>query len=75
MTATAFEMAQRQLRDVAGVFELDDDLVAILGSCKKSVEVAIPTTMDDGGVRVFTGWRVTHNVARGPSKGGIRYHP
>ena len=31
--------------------------------------------MDDGSVRVFTGWRVTHNVARGPSKGGIRYHP
>jgi len=37
--------------------------------------VTIPTTMDDGSVRVFTGWRVTHNVARGPSKGGIRYHP
>ena len=32
-------------------------------------------TMDDGTVRVFTGYRVTHNVARGPSKGGIRYHP
>ena len=37
--------------------------------------MSIPTTMDDGSVRVFTGWRVTHNVARGPSKGGIRYHP
>src|SRR5207253_10721274 len=42
---------------------------------KKAVEVAIPTTLDDGSVNVFTGWRVTHNVARGPSKGGIRYHP
>ncbi|HEX4520091.1 MAG TPA: Glu/Leu/Phe/Val dehydrogenase [Gaiellaceae bacterium] len=70
-----FRIAQQQLQDVAGVFGLDDDLVAILGDCKKSVEVAIPTTMDDGSVRVFTGWRVTHNVARGPSKGGIRYHP
>ena len=57
------------------VFEIDDDLVGVLGQCKKSVEVSIPTTMDDGSVRVFTGWRVTHNVARGPSKGGIRYHP
>jgi glutamate dehydrogenase (NAD(P)+) len=47
----------------------------VLGECKKSVEVAIPTTMDDGSVGVFTGYRVTHNVARGPSTGGIRYHP
>ena len=57
------------------MFEIDDDLVEILGECKKAVEVSIPTTMDDGSVQVFTGWRVTHNVARGPSKGGIRYHP
>jgi glutamate dehydrogenase (NAD(P)+) len=47
----------------------------VLAQCKKSVEVSIPTTMDDGSVRVFDGYRVTHNVARGPSKGGIRYHP
>jgi glutamate dehydrogenase (NAD(P)+) len=68
-------MAQQQLQDVADAFGIDDDLVAVLGACKKSVEVSIPTTMDDGNVHVFTGWRVTHNVARGPSKGGIRYHP
>ena len=49
--------------------------MAVLAECKKSVEVTIPTTMDDGTVHVFTGYRVTHNVARGPSKGGIRYHP
>ncbi len=47
----------------------------MLGACKKSVEVAVPTRMDDGHVEVFTGFRITHNVARGPSKGGIRYHP
>ena len=70
-----FRIAQQQLRNVAGVFGLDDDMVAILGECKKSVEVLIPTKMDDGSVRCFIGWRVTHNVARGPSKGGIRYHP
>jgi glutamate dehydrogenase (NAD(P)+) len=74
-TESPFEIAQRQLRNVADVFEIDDDLVRILGECKKTVEVSIPTTMDDGSIRVFTGWRVTHNVARGPSKGGIRYHP
>jgi glutamate dehydrogenase (NAD(P)+) len=75
VTASALSMAQQQLQDVADVFGIDDDLVGILGACKKSVEVSIPTTMDDGSVHVFTGWRVTHNVARGPSKGGIRYHP
>ncbi len=75
VNASPFRMAQQQLQDVADIFGIDDDLVGILGACKKSVEVAIPTTMDDGSVHVFTGWRVTHNVARGPSKGGIRYHP
>jgi glutamate dehydrogenase (NAD(P)+) len=70
-----FGIAQEQLRNVAGVFGLEDDMVAVLGECKKAVEVSVPVTMDDGSVRVFRGWRVTHNVARGPSKGGIRYHP
>jgi glutamate dehydrogenase (NAD(P)+) len=70
-----FRLAQQQLRLVADTFAIDDDLVAVLGTCKKTVEVSIPTTMDDGSVRVFEGSRVTHNVARGPSKGGIRYHP
>ncbi len=78
MSTTAqspFRIAQEQLRNVASLFEIDDDMVAVLGECKKAAEVSIPTTMDDGSVKVFTGWRVTHNVARGPSKGGIRYHP
>jgi len=75
LTENPFRLARQQLRKVADTFGIDDDLVGVLGECKKAVEVAIPTTMDDGSVRVFTGWRVTHNVARGPSKGGIRYHP
>jgi glutamate dehydrogenase (NAD(P)+) len=70
-----FRIAQQQLRKVGATFGIDDDLVSVLGECKKAVEVTIPTRMDDGRVHVFTGWRVTHNVARGPSKGGIRYHP
>ena len=74
-TESPFRIAQQQLRKVADAFEISDDLVEILGECKKAVEVSIPTTMDDGSIEVFTGWRVTHNVARGPSKGGIRYHP
>jgi glutamate dehydrogenase (NAD(P)+) len=70
-----FALARRQLDNVAETFGLDDRLVAVLTECKKAVEVSIPTTLDDGSVRAFTGYRVTHNIARGPSKGGIRYHP
>jgi glutamate dehydrogenase (NAD(P)+) len=68
-------LAQQQLQTVADEFSLDDRLVEVLKNCKKSVEVSIPTSMDDGSVQAFTGYRVTHNIARGPSKGGIRYHP
>jgi glutamate dehydrogenase (NAD(P)+) len=70
-----YDLAREQLRKVAGVIGLADDLVGVLSKCKKSVEVSIPTRMDDGSTSVFTGYRITHNVARGPSKGGIRYHP
>jgi glutamate dehydrogenase (NAD(P)+) len=70
-----YEIAKLQLRQVAGVFGVDDSLVRVLSECKKAVSVSIPTRMDDGTVDVFPGYRVTHNIARGPSKGGIRYHP
>ena len=70
-----YEIAKEQLRRVAATFDIDDNLVNVLGACKKAVEVSIPVGMDDGSTRVFQGYRVTHNVARGPSKGGIRYHP
>jgi glutamate dehydrogenase (NAD(P)+) len=70
-----YDLARRQLRRVGEVFDLDPNLTGVLELCKKSVEVSIPVSMDDGSVRVFEGYRVTHNIARGPSKGGIRYHP
>jgi glutamate dehydrogenase (NAD(P)+) len=70
-----FEIAREQLRRVAATFDIDQNLVNVLGTCKKAVEVSIPVGMDDGSTGVFTGYRVTHNSARGPSKGGIRYHP
>jgi glutamate dehydrogenase (NAD(P)+) len=69
-----FQIAREQLRRVADVFEIEQNLVNVLQECKKSVEVAVPVQMDDNSTHVFTGYRVTHNVARGPSKGGIRYH-
>jgi glutamate dehydrogenase (NAD(P)+) len=70
-----YEIAGAQLRRVADTFGIADSLVNVLETCKKSVVVSVPTQMDDGSVRVFEGYRVQHNIARGPSKGGIRYHP
>jgi glutamate dehydrogenase (NAD(P)+) len=70
-----YEIAQEQLRLVGKAFAIDPNLISVLSRCKKAVEVSIPVQMDDGSTRVFSGYRVTHNIARGPSKGGIRYHP
>ena len=70
-----FEIARQQLRLVGQTFNIDPNLINVLEGCKKAVEVAIPISMDDGTIRSFAGYRVQHNVARGPSKGGIRYHP
>jgi glutamate dehydrogenase (NAD(P)+) len=70
-----FELAKAQLRRVGEVFAIDPNLIRVLSQCKKGVEVSIPVSMDDGSINVFLGYRVTHNIARGPSKGGIRYHP
>src|SRR5918993_3093831 len=70
-----YAIAREQLRRVGETFAIDPNLINVLERCKKSVEVSIPVTMDDGTVTVFEGYRVTHNIARGPSKGGIRYHP
>jgi glutamate dehydrogenase (NAD(P)+) len=70
-----YEIAKDQLRRVAELFAIDPNLVNVLQECKKAVVVSVPVTMDDGNIRAFEGYRVTHNIARGPSKGGIRYHP
>ena len=70
-----FEIARQQLRQVGETFNIDPNLINVLQECKKAVEVAIPIQRDDGAINTYQGFRVTHNVARGPSKGGIRYHP
>jgi glutamate dehydrogenase (NAD(P)+) len=70
-----FEIAQEQLRRVAKEFQIDPNVTRVLEQCKKAVAVSIPVVMDRGEIEVFAGYRVTHNIARGPSKGGIRYHP
>jgi glutamate dehydrogenase (NAD(P)+) len=70
-----WEMARNQLRRVCELIGMDAAMLNVLSECKKAVTVSIPTRMDDGSVQVFEGYRVSHNIARGPSKGGIRYHP
>jgi glutamate dehydrogenase (NAD(P)+) len=69
-----YEIAKSQLSKVAQAFAIDPNLVNVLQECKKAVVVSVPVAMDNGTTHVFEGYRVTHNIARGPSKGGIRYH-
>jgi glutamate dehydrogenase len=71
----AFEMAQRQFDRVADILDLDQSTRELLRVPQREYHVSIPVRMDDGNVKVFRGYRVQHNDARGPSKGGIRFHP
>ncbi len=70
-----FEIALTQFEQAADLLHLDDSLRKILRAPKRALTVSCPVEMDDGSFEVFTGFRVQHNVARGPAKGGIRYHP
>ena len=70
-----FENALEQLRIAAEYLKLDEGIHQILASPKRQLTVSLPVKMDDGETRVFTGYRVQYNDARGPFKGGIRYHP
>ena len=64
-----------RLDEAAELLGLDEVVHEILRRPAHVLEVALPVRMDDGNVEVFTGWRVQHNVVRGPAKGGIRFHP
>jgi glutamate dehydrogenase (NAD(P)+) len=70
-----YRISQIQFDIAAEYLKLDAGLRQILRTPKRVLEVSVPTKMDNGQVKVFTGFRVQHNVARGPAKGGIRYHP
>jgi glutamate dehydrogenase (NAD(P)+) len=70
-----FENALEQLRIAAGYLKLDEGIHQILASPKRQLTVSLPVKMDNGKTKVFTGFRVQYNDARGPFKGGIRYHP
>jgi glutamate dehydrogenase (NAD(P)+) len=70
-----WSMVLAQLGDVACRLDLEPSIVRILSTAERELKVAVPVIMDDGHVQVFNGYRVQHSSARGPCKGGIRYHP
>ncbi|GFO97855.1 glutamate dehydrogenase [groundwater metagenome] len=70
-----FEVAQRQFDECAKILKLDPDVHATLRVPARELHVSLPVRMDDGKIRVFQGFRVQYNNARGPTKGGIRFHP
>ncbi|HPH97782.1 MAG TPA: Glu/Leu/Phe/Val dehydrogenase [Anaerolineaceae bacterium] len=74
-STNAFEMAQRQFDHVAELLKLDQPVREMLRWPMREFSFRIPVRMDDGTIRVFNGFRVQHNDARGPNKGGIRFHP
>jgi len=74
-TLNPYQMALAQFEAVANRLGLDEGIRQILRTCKRELTVNFPVRLDDGTTQVFTGYRVQHNLARGPAKGGIRYHP
>ena len=80
MTATVqgsatLAIAQHHFDTAAEQLNLDPSTIAVLRHIKRELIVHFPVEMDDGSLRVYTGFRVQHNIARGPAKGGLRYHP
>ncbi|MCP4676770.1 MAG: Glu/Leu/Phe/Val dehydrogenase [Deltaproteobacteria bacterium] len=70
-----FDMARRQFDRVADLLTLDDSTRALLSTPSREYHFSIPVRMDDGIVKVFKGFRIQHNDARGPCQGGVRFHP
>ncbi len=74
-TENPFEIVKRQVDKCAEIINLDPEVTALLKSPLKELHVSLPVRMDDGSVKTFQGFRVQYNDARGPGKGGIRFHP
>lgn len=71
----AFQNVRSLISDVCRQMDIADECRLRLMECERELTVNFPVRMDDGSVKVFTGFRIVHNDSRGPSKGGIRYHP
>ncbi len=75
MSMNLFDMAQAQFERAAYQLNLSEGIYEVIRHPKRELSVNFPVKLDDGTVRIFTGHRVHHSTVRGPSKGGIRYHP
>lgn len=73
--ADEWRTAQRQFDTASEILHLEPQIRRILREVKREFTCHFPVEMDDGSTRIFTGYRVQHNITRGPAKGGIRYHP
>lgn len=74
-TENLYQTVQKQFERASNIMKLDPDVRQILGQTKNEVIVHFPVKMDDGRIEMFTGYRVQHNDALGPYKGGLRFHP
>ena len=72
---TAFQAVNRYFEEAARLIDLDEHMYSLLTSTYREISVQIPVRRDDGDLVVVRGYRVQHNGARGPYKGGVRYHP
>ena len=71
----ALETVNRHVTDAAKILRIDDSLVQFVLTPDRDLRVEVPLVRDDGTLQSFIGYRVQHNNARGPFKGGLRYHP
>src|SRR5262245_45006609 len=74
-SSSAFDNAMKQFDEAAQILNLTSNQVAMIKLPRRVTEVNMPVRMDDGTIRIFSGYRVQHSIARGPAKGGIRFHP
>ncbi len=72
---SALDSALHQLAEAARQLGLDDGMHQMLATPRRSLQVAVPLRRDDGTLQVLSGYRVQHNLSRGPAKGGVRFHP
>jgi glutamate dehydrogenase (NAD(P)+) len=73
-SASAFENAMAQFDEAAQLLKLTPNQIAMIRQPRRITEITLPIRMDDGSIRTFTAYRVQHNIARGPAKGGVRFH-
>src|SRR3954466_11238804 len=75
MPPGAWSAILERLDDAAALLGIEPEIHSILRVPERVLEVSVPVRMDDGGIEVFTGWRIHHDTTRGPGKGGLRFHP